>query len=249
MKTVRIGLIGDYDPEVPAHRAIAPALHLAAQRTGVPLEPVWVPTSSLGGDVPGQLADFAGLWCIPASPYVNTDGALSAIRFARESGRPFLGTCGGFQHALLEYARTVLGYPEAEHAETCPDARMPLIAPLSCSLVERSGGVVFAPGSQLRAIYGAAQAVEPYHCNYGLNPGYERLLGGAALRVAARDQAGEVRAVELCTHPFFIATLFQPERSALRRVVHPLVSAFVAAAVAWADATSGESRRPVETRT
>src|SRR5262245_31186463 len=236
MKTVRIGLIGDYDPEVPAHRAIAPALHLAAQRTGVPLEPVWVPTSSLGGDVPGQLADFAALWCVPASPYANTDGALAAIRFARESGRPFLGTCGGFQHALLEYARHVLGHRQAEHAETCPDASLPLIARLACSLVEKPGRIVFQEGSRLRAIYGVPEAEEQYHCNYGLNPAYEGLLSGGALRVSGRDQAGEARAVELDRHPFFLATLFQPERAALRGLAHPLINAYAAAAVVRAEA-------------
>jgi CTP synthase (UTP-ammonia lyase) len=129
----------------------------------------------------------------------------------------------------------VLGHPQAEHAETCPDAGMPLISRLSCPLVEQSGVVTFPEGSRLRAIYGAPQAEEGYHCNYGLNPGYEQLLGGGALRVAARDPAGEVRAVELAGHPFFIATLFQPERSALRGVSHPLINAYVAAAASWVE--------------
>jgi CTP synthase (UTP-ammonia lyase) len=72
---------------------------------------------------------------------------------------------------------------------------------------------------------------EPYHCNYGLNPEYEWLFAGPfGLRVAGCDPAGEVRAVELASHPFYVATLFQPERSALRGVEHPLVTAFVAAA-------------------
>jgi CTP synthase (UTP-ammonia lyase) len=233
---IRIGLVGDSNPSVVAHRAIPEALRLAAERVGVAVQVIWVPTGELGQEVGGQLADFAALWCVPASPYANMAGALAAIRFARESGRPFLGTCGGFQHALLEYARNVLGRPEAEHAETCPDADMPLIAPLSCSLVEKSGIVAFAEGSRLRAIYGVAAAEEAYHCNYGLSPRYERILEGTALRVCGRDGAGEVRAVELTTHPFFIATLFQPERAALRGVAHPLVSAYVTAAASWAGA-------------
>src|SRR5437763_4883736 len=144
MSGVRIGLIGDYDPEVPAHRAIPAALRLAADRCGGAVEPVWLATAGLTGDVPARLAGCAGLWCVPASPYANADGALAAIRFARESGSPFLGTCGGFQHALLEYARHVLGFGGAEHAETSPEAAMPLIAPLSCSLVEKSGHIAFA---------------------------------------------------------------------------------------------------------
>ncbi len=227
---LRIALIGDHNPGVIAHRAIPPALRLAATHANGPVEPVWVGTATLGNDVPAQLARFDGIWCVPASPYANTAGALAAIRFARESGRPFLGTCGGFQHALLEFAHRVLGLRDAAHAETDPDAEMPLIAPLACSLVERTGAIRFTEGSRLRAIYGAAEAEEGYHCNYGLNPRYERLLENSPLRVCGRDDAGEARAVELDGHPFFLATLFQPERAGLRGLAHPLVNAFAAAA-------------------
>jgi CTP synthase (UTP-ammonia lyase) len=241
MKTLRVALVGDYDPSVPAHRAIPGALRRSAERLGVPVDPVWTHTATL--DV-SRLTDYPGIWCVPASPYVNTDGALAAIRFARESGRPFLGTCGGFQHALLEYARNVLGH-DADHEETSPDAAMPLIARLSCSLVEQRGKVTFAEGSRLPVIYGTDQADEAFRCNYGLNPEYESIFRSGALKVAARDAAGEVRAVELTGHPFFIATLFQPERAALQEAEHPLVTAFVEAAAKAQSApeTAGPSRR------
>jgi CTP synthase (UTP-ammonia lyase) len=222
-------LIGDFDLTVTAHRAIPEALRLAAQNTGRDLEPSWVHTATLGRDVVPQLGAFAGLWCVPASPYANTEGALAAIRFAREAGRPFLGTCGGFQHALLEFARTVLQLSQAEHAETHPEAALTLISPLACTLVEQSGTIAFQEGSRLRAIYGVPEAEEQYHCRYGLNPGYEKLLDNTALRICGRDRSGEVRAVELTGHPFFIATLFQPERAALQGRAHPLVTAFFAA--------------------
>lgn len=227
----RVALVGDYDPAVTAHRAIPEALRLAAGRLGVAVEPVWLHTSTLAPPVGPKLSDAAGIWCVPASPYANAGGALAAIRFARESGRPFLGTCGGFQHAVIEYARNVLGLHAADHAETAPNADVPLIARLSCSLVEKSGAVVPVAGSRLRAAYGVDRADETYHCNYGVNPAYERLLAGdGGLRVCARDAAGDVRAVELTSHPFFVATLFQPERSALHGIAHPLVTAFVATA-------------------
>jgi CTP synthase (UTP-ammonia lyase) len=231
MGAAKIGLIGDRNDAVAAHRAIPQALALAAAHAGGGLEVTWLHTATLAGDVTGRLEEFAALWCVPASPYANPRGALGAIRFARESGRPYLGTCGGFQHALLEYARNVLGHAGADHAEEHPDAAMPLIASLSCSLVEQSGAVVFAEGSRLHGIYGTDRAREGYHCRYGLNPRYEELLAAGPLRIAARDEAGEVRAVELDGHPFFIATLFQPERAALRGAAHPLVNAFAAAAL------------------
>ena len=168
-----------------------------------------------------QLAAFGGLWCVLASPYRSMDGALRGIRFARERQVPFLGTCGGFQHAVIEYARNVLGWADAEHAETAPGAARAVIAPLACSLVEATAGV--------RLVAGVDEASEGYHCSYGLNPGFEAALTRGPLRVSARDAAGEVRAVELDGHPFFVATLFQPERAALRGEVPPAVAAFVGA--------------------
>jgi CTP synthase (UTP-ammonia lyase) len=155
---------------------------------------------------------------------------IDSIRFARMQKRPFLGTCGGFQHALLEYAQAVWDM-EAAHAETNPEAEDPVIAPLVCSLVDVSGPLRFERGSRLRAIYGRDSADEEYHCNYGLNPRYAQRLLDDPLEIAARDADGAVRAVELRDHPFFIGTLFQPERAALRGQAPPLVKAFVEAIV------------------
>ncbi len=225
---LRVALVGDFNPSVVAHQAIPKALELAGAQHGVDVEPVWVHTTSIfGADV--ELAGFDGIWCVPASPYANTMGALDAIRYARERGRPFLGTCGGFQHALLEYARNVCGMPEAEHAETNPDAALPLIAPLACSLVERSEEIVLAEGSLLRRAYGLPRITEGYHCSYGLNREYGSRIFSDGLQATAHGVNGEVRGVELAGHPFYVGALFQPERRALRGEVPPLVAAFVAA--------------------
>ena len=221
---MKVALIGDFDASVAAHRAIPIALAM----TG--LEAVWVHTSTIG-DAASTLASFAGIWCVPASPYSSAGGAFAAIRFARENARPFLGTCGGFQHAVIEYARNVIGMTEAEHAETNPGAAMPLISALACSLVEVSQTLTLAPGSRLARAYGETQIEEGYHCNYGLNPALASKLWDGALRPVAHDAAGEMRAVELAGHPFFVATLFQPERRALIGELPPLVRAFAVAAV------------------
>ena len=173
--SILIGLVGDYDANVLAHEAIPRALALAAAAIGRPIVAEWVPTPEICDE--SRVAAFDGIWCVPASPYRSLEGALCAIRFAREKSRPFLGTCGGFQHAIVEYARAVLGWSDAEHAETAP------------------------------------------------------VLVGGPLRVSAEDNAGEVRAVELDEHPFFVATLFQPERAALTDRLPPLVHAFVQSAV------------------
>ena len=175
VRGLRVALVGDFNPSVVAHQAIPKALELAGALHGVEVEPVWVHTSSISA-VDARLAGFDGVWCVPASPYANTAGALAAIRYAREGGRPFLGTCGGFQHALLEYARNVCGMPEAEHAETNPGAALPLITPLACSLVERSEEILLAEGGLFRRTYGLPRITEGYHCSYGLNREYESAL-------------------------------------------------------------------------
>lgn len=227
--SVRIALIGDFNASVTAHRAIPEALRLAAAEIDQPLEGVWLHTSTLT-DIAANLAGFSAVWCVPASPYANTDGALEAIRYARERGVPFLGTCGGFQHALLEYARHHCGLHTAEHEELAPGAELPLISRLSCSLVEATGEIVFREGSRLHQAYGFDRVTEGYHCNYGLNHRHAGRLFQDLLQPTAHDTAGEIRGVELGSHPFFVATLFQPERRALRGEVPPIVRAFVAAA-------------------
>jgi CTP synthase (UTP-ammonia lyase) len=221
---LRVALVGDFDESVTAHRAIPIALKM------VGLQGEWVHTASIT-DAETQLRPYAAIWCVPASPYANAEGAFSAIRFARERGVPFLGTCGGFQHAVIEYARNVLGMADADHAETAPDAAMPLISRLSCSLVETTQELTVAEGSLLAKAYGRTRIDEGYRCNFGLNPKLAERLWDGSLRPAAHDGAGEVRAVELVPHPFFAATLFQPERGALLGQLPPLVRAVAEAIV------------------
>jgi CTP synthase (UTP-ammonia lyase) len=192
----------------------------------------WLPTATLEQLSVQQLSGFDALWCVPASPYASMDGALKAIQFAREKGVPFLGTCAGFQHALIEYARNVLAMTDADHEETKPDAACALISRLSSPMVEKEGRVLFREGSRLREIYGRDSSTEAYHCNFGLGRGHEAMLNDGLLRVSARDSAGGVHAVELADHPFFMATLFQPERLSLQSHIHPIIRAFVQAALA-----------------
>jgi CTP synthase (UTP-ammonia lyase) len=225
MENVRIALVGDFSPDVIAHRAIDESMRLGGSRMHV--EPHWLHTSTLQ---PSQALDsFHGIWCVPNSPYANTEGALWAIEWARTRRVPFLGTCGGFQHAVLEFARHVLGRSDAAHAELDPGASSPVIAPLACALVEKSERILPTGRGRFALWYGAPRA-EGFHCSFGLNSTFEPLLENSGLEVVARGESGEVRAVELREHPFFVGTLFQPERSALRGELHPLVDAFLQAA-------------------
>ncbi len=223
-----IALVGDYSERHTAHRAIPAALELARARSGADVAWEWVATRSIG-EPQRDLAAYAAVWVVPASPYENTDGALGAIRWAREGRRPFLGTCGGFQHTLLEIARDVAGIPDADHAETNPQGASLVVTPLSCSHVEKVGRVHFAPGSLLARAYGSEASSEGYRCNYGFNPAYRAALEGAGFAFTAWDDDGDIRGGELKEHPFFAGVLFQPERAALRGDMPPLVLAFVKA--------------------
>jgi CTP synthase (UTP-ammonia lyase) len=226
---IRIALVGDFNHEVLAHRAIEQCFFLANGSSLAALQAVWLPTEKIVPGDPSAFGGFDGMWGVPASPYRNTEGALWAIQYSRTQRLPFLGTCGGMQHALLEYARNVLGLLEAGHTEDEPNTKLPLLSRMACPLVEKEQQIVVTPGSSFRNIYGSDAGQEGFHCSYGLNPEFERLFSNGPLEIAARSAQGEVRAIALRGHPFFIGTLFQPERRALTGSLHAVVRAFFAA--------------------
>jgi CTP synthase (UTP-ammonia lyase) len=92
-QALRVGIIGDHDPGRLSHVATVEALGHAAQSLALSLEAEWVPTPALAGpDAEDRLAPYHALWCSPGSPYRSAAGAHAGIRYARERGRPFLGT-------------------------------------------------------------------------------------------------------------------------------------------------------------
>ena len=228
VRPLEIGLVGDRDEAITAHRAIPWALSLASGAAGLDVRSTWLHTDTL---LDGRAVDGCdALWCVPGSPYRSMAGALRAIRHARENSVPFLGTCGGFQHAVVEYARHVLRWADADHAETAPDAARAVIHPLVCELVEAVEALTPVPGSRIARAYDGQPFQEGYRCRFGLNPAFVDALTAGPLRAAAHGPQGDVRAVELDDHPFFVGTLFQPERAALQGRVPPLVLAWLHAA-------------------
>ena len=219
----RIGVVGDYGEKRETHRATNAELEAAG------VDFAWIATEGIG-DSARSLGGFDGLWISPGSPYESMDGALAAIRFARERGVPLVGTCGGFQHVVVEMARNVLGIADADHAETNPGAEHLAVTPLACSLEGQSHPVRLVPGSRAATIYDAEEVVEPYYCSYGLNPELEPRLESAGLLVSGRDENGSARVVELGGHPFFVATLYVFQARDDYSSPHPLTVAFLAAA-------------------
>ena len=229
MANSTIAVVGDYGAERPTHKATQQALEHAVQP---PLRFEWLASERAAELNDAELASYAGLLISPGSPYRSMDGALKAIRVARERGVPLLGTCGGFQHVAVEFARDVLGIAQAEHEESSPEAQELAIVKLPVSLAGGEHDVFFAPGSRVAAVYGAPAAVEPFFCSFGLNPEYRARIEEKGLTVSGTGADGAARVFELPEHPFFIATLYVPQARYRPDSPHPLVTALVAAAAA-----------------
>jgi CTP synthase (UTP-ammonia lyase) len=208
----------------------------AAAAIGVdPPEVRWVPSEALGrkaGAAESVLVGAAAVWAAPGGPHRSMGGMLAGIRWARESGTPLLGTCAGFQLAVVEFARNVLGHEAATHEEYDPEAAAEdlFIAELLCSLAGQTMRVELVDEA-VRAMYAGERAEERYYCHFGLHPARRQRVHDAGLRVAAVDtRDGDARILRLADHEYYVLTLFVPQvRSAPGRR-HPLVTAWVRAA-------------------
>jgi CTP synthase (UTP-ammonia lyase) len=240
----RIGILGDFNPEFRSHPATNEAIQHAAVKIGIPVQSEWIPTPSLL-DPAGQkkLESFDGIWASAGSPYKSFDGMLKGIEFARRRDWPFLGTCGGFQYALIECARNVVGIQDADSAENNSGSKNIIIYPVTCAIPSKDknapklSGMVpeirLRPGSYLQSFYRKEVVSEEFFCNFEVNPDYEWAAMEAGFPVVARGAQGEIRAIESPTNRFYIATLFQPQLSSTAKDPHPLVLAFIQAAADW----------------
>jgi CTP synthase (UTP-ammonia lyase) len=209
--TVAIAALGDRNPQYLTHREIDATIALAPEIR-------WVGTED------ASIEGHDGVWIVPGTPYRDEDAVMEAIRFAREQGMPILGTCGGFQHMAVEYARNVLGIADAAHAESDPDGTTIIVGALACSLVGQERTVTPVPGTRLAAICGTDPFPGFHFCSYGLAAELPGMV------VAAHADDAGVEAIELPDHPFYLATLFQPQvGTADRGTLHPLISALLAA--------------------
>lgn len=227
-ETVTVAIVGEFDGTFTPHVATNDALGHSAARLGIEVRIHWLPTEPLESDLTG-IHDADAVWCAPGSPYRSLTGAVRALRHPREHRIPTLGTCGGCQHIVLEYARNVLGFADAGHAEYDPYASRLFVSELVCSLAGQTMPVHLRHGSMAAELYGAAEVRERYYCNFGLNPSYQRLIDEGGLRVTGMDGDGEARVLEIPSHPFYLATLFVPQARSTARRPHPLVTGFLRA--------------------
>lgn len=215
--------LGDRNPTYLTHREIDTALALFPAEARAK----WVATDSPGA---GALDEASGVWLLPGTPYRDAGAAFAAIRHCLATGLPFLGTCGGFQYALVELARGRAGIADAAHEESDPDAADPVVSQLACSLYGELRTVTPRPGTRFSEICGTEPFEGFHYCGYGLDPAYVEPLERAGVVVGATAPAAGVEAIELPDHPFFLATAFQPQVGASETGrLSPLLEAFVAA--------------------
>lgn len=228
---IRIGIIGEFDENFRPHVATNEALDHAIKQSGIStIEFEWISTESILPAFEEIRTRFNGYWIAPGSPYKNMQAALEIIGYARENKIPVLGTCGGFQHMVIEFARHVLYIKDAQHAEYDPYASNLVISPLSCSLKGETLEIdIVRRMSKTFRAYQSDKIYEKYYCNFGLNPEYQQQLHYEGFLMVGTDIHKEARILELDNHPFFIATLFVPQDNSTFEKPHPLVQSFVLA--------------------
>jgi CTP synthase len=132
------------------------------------------------------------------------------------------------------------GLPEAGNIEDNPDTEYPLLVLVSCPVDSRapgdprlSGGlqIEIIPGTLAHAVYQRTSIEEKFSCNYELNPKFMHTLAEAGLNFSGLSQVGEARIVELPGHSFYLGTGFLPQLSSLPLKPHPLIVAFLRAAL------------------
>jgi len=227
---MKLAIIGDFNPSSQTHIATNSAIEHSKKALGTDIAAEWVATDSILADLSAITDKYHGFWIAPGSPYRSMTGALEVIKYARLNNIPTLGTCGGFQHMVIEFARNVLGVTEAEHAEYDPYASKLVVTPLSCSLAGKKLEISITDQQSLTyKIFGTDKIEEQYYCNFGLNPDYEAEIDRQGFKVVGSDADKEARILELQGHKFFIATLFVPQAGSTLEKPNPLVNAFISA--------------------
>ncbi|MEX0864373.1 MAG: CTP synthase [Acidimicrobiia bacterium] len=238
---VTIGIVGKYVGLPDAYLSVAEALRHGAAAHGVALDLRWVPSDELTGLLADSyLEDLDGIVIPGGFGYRGVEGKVQAIRYAREHQVPLLGLCLGLQCAVIEFARSVLGYGNANSTEFDPTTPHPVIDLMASQEdVEDMGGTMrlglyaakLAEGSKVRALYGEELVYERHRHRWEVNNDYRRQLEANGMRLSGLSPDDNlVEYIELVDHPFFVGTQAHPEFRSRPDHPHPLFAGLIDAA-------------------
>lgn len=172
----------------------------------------------------------------------GTAGKIDAIRFAREREIPFFGICLGMQCAVIEFARNVLGFTDANSTEFANDIKHPVICLLNEQKTITDKGATMrlgaqpcylAAGSRAAECYNAEMVYERHRHRYEFNPAYRQQFQDAGMQLSGTSaDGGLVEIVEINDHPWFLAVQYHPEFKSKPNKPHPLFAGFIEAALA-----------------
>jgi CTP synthase len=213
-----VALVGKYGLE-DAYISIHESLKHAGLDQRVNVNAHWVHSEDLADGHDGQLDGMDGIIVPGGFGSRGTEGKIEAVRYARENDVPYLGLCLGFQMAVVEYARNVLGLDAAHSAEVEPDTPHPVIDLLPEQYeTEDMGGTMrlgahetdVEPGTLAADLYGGTECTERHRHRYEVNPEYIDDLTEAGL-VFSGTAGNRMEILELPDHPYFLGTQFHPE--------------------------------------
>ena len=239
---VTVALVGKYGLE-DAYISIHESLKHAGLEKRVDVTREWIHSEDLADGHDGQLDDVDGVIVPGGFGSRGTEGKIEAIRYCREHDVPFLGLCLGFQMAVVEYARHVLGLEDAHSAELVEDTPHPVIDLLpEQKEMEDMGGTMrlgahstdIEPNTLAHDLYASDTCTERHRHRYEVNPEYIPDLESAGM-VFSGTSGNRMEILELPEHPYFFGTQFHPEfRSRPTRPSPPFVG-FVEGMLATAE--------------
>ena len=238
---VTIGIVGKYVDLPDAYLSVAEALRHAAAAHDLKLDLRWVPSDELTGLLADSyLEDLDGVVVPGGFGWRGVEGKIQAIRFARENDIPFLGLCLGLQCAVIEFARAVMGYTDANSTEFDPSTPHPVIDLMpSQEDVEDMGATMrlglyaarLEDGSKVKAMYGEELVYERHRHRWEVNNHYRNDLESNGMRLSGLSPDDNlVEYIELVDHPFFVATQAHPEFRSRPDVPHPLFAGLLESA-------------------
>jgi CTP synthase len=250
---VDVALVGKYALE-DAYISIHEALKHAGLERRVEVNVVWVDADETPSEQRERLAEVDAIVVPGGFGSRGAAGKIEAVRVAREEAIPFLGLCLGFQMAVIEFARNVVGLPDANSTEIAPETDAPVITILPDQYdVENMGGTMrlgaqettITPGTVAHGLYGADSCTERHRHRYEVNPEYIETLETAGL-VFSGTAGNRMEILELAVgeHPYFVGTQFHPEfRSRPGRASPPFVGLLDAVLTADTPGQGGQEVR------